>query len=132
MMELDVEKGLIPAHDIVGACSNCGLQEFVIIRISENGTGLTISERSSITLRTELSTSICRSLANSSRTRRYSSKMGSDIARRKRCSCHALRISNGGPFQNTPEMRTFVSRIALIFTLCDGGLWQLQTSDPPS
>ena len=38
-MELDVEKGLIPAHDIVGACSNCGLQEFVIIRIAANGLG---------------------------------------------------------------------------------------------
>lgn len=32
-------------------------------------------------------------------------------------------------FQNTPEMKTFVSRIALIFALCDGGLWQSQTSD---
>jgi hypothetical protein len=135
-MELDVEKSLIPAHDIVGACSNCGLQEFVIIRIAANGLG----KRDRLNdLRAELDnfengveTSICRSLANSSRTRRYSSKMGSDIARRKRCSCHALRISNGGPFQNTPEMRTFVSRIALIFTLCDGGLWQSQTSDLPS
>jgi len=38
-MELDVEKSLIPAHDIVGACSNCGLQEFIIIRIAANGLG---------------------------------------------------------------------------------------------
>src|SRR5215469_6748102 len=37
MMELDVEKGLIHTHDVVGASSNCGLQEFVVIRIVANG-----------------------------------------------------------------------------------------------
>jgi len=36
-MELYIEKGLIPAHDVVGAGSNCGLQEFIIIRITANG-----------------------------------------------------------------------------------------------
>jgi len=38
-----------------------------------------------------------------SKTRRYSPRIAGDIARRKRCSCHALRISNGSPFQKTPK-----------------------------
>jgi hypothetical protein len=39
MTGLDVEKSLVTAHDVAGAGSNCGLQEFVIIRIAANGLG---------------------------------------------------------------------------------------------
>jgi hypothetical protein len=134
-MELDVEKGLIPAHDVVGAGSNCGLQEFVIIWIAANGLG----KRDRINdLRVELD-----NFENGIEHRHLPLfgkliedatvliQNGQRYRWAKALFLHALRISNGGPFQNTPEMKTFVSRIALIFTLCDGGLWQSQTSDLP-
>ena len=134
-MELYVEKGLIPAHGIVGAGSNCGLQEFVTIRIAANELG----KRNRLNdLRVELD-----NFENGVEHRHLPlfGKLVEDTTvfvqngqryRKTKALLLALRISNGGPFQNTLEMRTFVSRIALIFTLCDGGLWQSQTSDLPS
>jgi hypothetical protein len=43
----------------------------------------------------------------SSKTRRYSFKMGKETARRKRRFCQASRISNGAPYQKIPETMTF-------------------------
>jgi hypothetical protein len=61
-----------------------------------------------MTSRIEPSTEDGRFLVISSKTRRYSFKMGKEMARRKRRFCQASRISNGAPFQKTPETMALV------------------------